>query len=132
MILLSRRKLLVFCGALLLPSCSRDKQDSINPRLAKLLDELSMRAWSVQMGKELYNATPKQFNSASINELFDQNFSLPMFSDDDKFKKAVRTEISKDFRHNRLTIYQSWIFSQKESVLYVLAFLFTNLKSDVI
>ncbi len=130
--MLSRRKFLVFMGALLFSSCSHDERDRIDSNLAQVLDELSMREWSVQMGKELYDATPKQYNSVSINELFNQYFSLSKVGGVDEFKKAVSTKIMNDFRDNRIRTYQGWIFSQKEAVLYVLAFRFINLKKGVL
>jgi len=123
---ISRRNLLALIGVMLLPSCSQDEQARIDPHLAKLLNELSLRKWSVQVGRELHGATPEKYSSATVNELFDKHFSLPKFGNVDEFKKAVYTRIMNDFRDDRITTYQGWIFSQKESVLYVLAFLFTT------
>lgn len=126
--MLSRRNLLVLMGTTLISGCSPDELHKIEPHLAELLNELSLRKWAVEMGKELYALRPEQFNSAPINELFEQHFSLLNVSNMDEFKKAVHTEIMNDFRDDRITRYEGWVFSQGESILYVLAFLFTNLK----
>lgn len=128
---ISRRNLLTLIGAMLLPSCSQDGNDRIDPHLSELLNELSLRKWSVQVGKELHGATPEKYSSASVNEIFDKHFSIPKVGNVNEFKKAVYARIMNDFRDNRITTYQGWIFSQKESVLYVLAFLYTTKRAGI-
>lgn len=127
MITLSRRNLLVLMGTLPISACSHSKKDSIDPNLAKLLKDLSLNNWSVHVGKKLFDAAPDQFDSVSIDELFDQYFSLPQIDDFENFSKAVHSRIRDDFRSDRITVYEGWLFSEKESILYVLTFLFTNL-----
>ncbi len=126
---ITRRTFFAAIGLSLLASCSR-KDGAERLGLFTVLEELAEQEYTSILAEQIIKQSEIPFHANNTESVFSQHFKASASEENPiELKKRIQQEIAQDFASGNALNVNGWHLSQKEAVLYALAYTHSKSKS---